>query len=94
MASIVYFGNQSNLPLYDDLVSAGHSVWEALAISEVLNLLEHQSIDIVIVAPEIHDERTKEIKSRITLLLLSTTTTTAEVLWDLSNLFPGPTTIH
>ena len=87
MAQIVYLAPRGGLPMVDELTRAGHIVWEALAISEVLNLLENERVDIVIVAPEIQDQRTTEIKARITTLLLAKDTSAFDVVWEISNLF-------
>jgi len=48
-------------PLTLSLELAGSRVFEALAISEVLHLYEHESIDCVVIAPDGEDEADKEM---------------------------------
>ena len=36
--------------LVAQIEQAGHRVWEALSVSEVLYLLEHENIDVVVIA--------------------------------------------
>ena len=94
MASLVYWAPRGGLPLVDDLIGVGHTVWEALAISEVLNLIEHESVDAVIVAPEISKERAADIETHIMTLRLTDKTTTADIIWDLSLLFPSSSAVQ
>jgi hypothetical protein len=44
MISIVYLAVRSHTPIMDELMNAGIRVWEALSVSEVMHLCEHQNI--------------------------------------------------
>lgn len=57
MANIVYLAAPA--PLTDQLILAGHQVWEALAISEVLQLLSAEHVDVVLVGAEVVNRRGK-----------------------------------
>jgi len=50
MASLVYLTTLSPSQLGAQIEQAGHRVWEALSVSEVLYLLEHENIDVVVIA--------------------------------------------
>jgi hypothetical protein len=41
----------------DELTLAGYRVWEAFAVSEVLHLIEHEDIDGVVWAPDVHNRK-------------------------------------
>jgi hypothetical protein len=75
-------------------MGVGHTVWETLAISEVLHLIEHESVDAVMVAPEISKERTAEIETHIMALRLTDVTTTTDIIWELSLLFPSSPSVQ
>jgi hypothetical protein len=50
--SIVYLSNQSPSKLADGLMACWYQVWEALSVSEGLYLIEHEAIDVVVIAAE------------------------------------------
>jgi hypothetical protein len=58
-----------------DLTLAGYTVWEALAVSEVLYLCEHQNVDLVVIGPDVEDADVIEVQMRrITLRLTKSVT--------------------
>jgi hypothetical protein len=73
----------------DDLLRAGYRVWEALAVSEVLHLCEHENVDTVVIAPEVDDPEIIEVQGRYVTLVLKPGSTPADVAWELSLLFPS-----
>lgn len=72
----------------DALNVAGYRVWEALAVSEVLHLIEHQRVDAVVIAPDVTDPDIVEVQLREITLRLKMNATPADVLWELAQLFP------
>ena len=55
MPSLVYLTNRVPSQIASDLTLAGYTVWEALAVSEVLYLREHQNVDVVVIGSEVKD---------------------------------------
>lgn len=72
-----------------DLTLAGHTVWEALAVSEVLYLCEQQNIDVVVISPNVGDAAIVEVKMRRMTLTLKPGATAKDVMWQLAQLFPS-----
>jgi hypothetical protein len=72
----------------NDLEAAGYRVFEALEISEVLYLCEHENIDAVVIAPDIEDQDQVEIQLRQVAIKMKPETTAKDILWELSSLFP------
>ena len=87
--SLVYLATRSPSKLGDELSFAGYRVFEALAISEVLHLQEHEKIDAVIIASDVEEQEEKVRQLRGTVLALKANATPAEVRWELSLLFPA-----
>lgn len=79
----------------EQLEAAGVRVFEALSVSEVLHLCEHHEIDVVIVAPEIEEPDLVDVQLRRATMKLKPGAKAAEVVWELSNLFPSrPSTLQ
>jgi hypothetical protein len=87
MASVVYLTITAPARLTDELTAAGHRVWEALAVSEVLALCEEHDIDAVIISPEIQDRKGKAANPGRISVLLESGATAANVIWELELLF-------
>jgi hypothetical protein len=51
-----------------DLTLAGYTVWEALAVSEVPYLCEHESVDVVVIGPDGDDADVTEVQMRRIIL--------------------------
>ena len=86
MISLVYLTDAAPDPLATELTLAGCLVWEALSVSEVLHLCEHQRIDVVVVAPAIKIA-TADVEARNITIHLKPGATVADVMWELSHLF-------
>jgi hypothetical protein len=67
VARLIYFAGRGELPLTAELERAGHTVFEALALSEVLRLIDRENVDAVLFAPEISQERRAPIQRRTTM---------------------------
>ncbi|HWY67783.1 MAG TPA: hypothetical protein VNX88_03910 [Terriglobales bacterium] len=89
MISIVHLTSRSPSKLGDELSLAGYRVFEALAISEVLHLQEHEKIDAVIIGADVDDAEEKARQLRGTITRLEPDATAAYLQWELSLLFPG-----
>jgi len=68
---------------------AGYTVWEALAVSEVLYLCEQKNVDVVVIAPDVEDADLVEVQMRRTTLTLKPGATAKDVMWELAQLFPS-----
>ena len=66
---------------------AGHQVYEALAVSEVLYLCEHHKIDAVVIAAGFDDPDVIEAQLRHITLRLKLEATAKNVIWELDSLF-------
>ena len=89
MISIVHLTSRSPSQLGDELILAGYQVFEALALSEVLYLQEHESIDVVIIGADVEEAEAKENQLGGTIMRLKPAATVAYVQWELSLLFPA-----
>jgi hypothetical protein len=72
-----------------DLMMAGHEVYEALVVSEVLYLCEHHKIDAVVIAADVDDPDVIEAQLRHITLKLKPSATAKDVIWELQALFNG-----
>jgi hypothetical protein len=88
MRSIVYFTSCGPSKIGNDLVAAGYRVFEALEISEVMHLCEHEQIDMVVIAPDIEDQEMVEVQLRRITIKMKPGSTAKDVLWELWNVFP------
>jgi phosphoribosylamine-glycine ligase len=64
MRSIVYFTSRAPSKIGEDIIAAGYEVFEALEISEVMHLCEHEKIDMVVIASDIEDQDMVEAQLR------------------------------
>ncbi len=88
MRSIVYFTSRAPSKIGGDLIVAGYEVFEALEISEVMHLCEHKKIDMVVIASDVEDQDMVEVQLRRSTIKVKPGSTTKDVLWELSNVFP------
>ena len=91
MASLVLLNTISPSKLADDLILAGHQVWEALAISEVLYLCEQHMIDVVIITADVEHGEMIEKQLRGIVMRIQPNADAAAVHWELAQLFPAST---
>lgn len=89
MLSLVYLTTRAPSPLASELMLAGYTVWEALAVSEVLFLCECHNVDVVVIAPEVKDAAVVEVQMRRVTLVLKPGATAKDVMWQLAQLFPS-----
>ena len=68
---------------------AGFQVWEALAVSEVLFLCETEEVNAVVIAADVDLPDLPEITQRFITFRLKPEATSKDVIWELSQLFPG-----
>ena len=88
MCSLVYLTNLAPAKLTDALTVAGYRVWEALSVSEVLHLCEHEQIDAVVIAPERQEDAILPIKLKQITISLEPHATATDLIWELEQLFP------
>ena len=90
MIYVVYLSNESPSSMASELSCAGYKVWEAESVSEVLYLCEHDQVDAVVIGPDVEDQEFIERQLRQITLKLTNKTRSADVIWELSNLFRSP----
>ena len=88
MISLVLFTTRAPSRLADELAQAGFTVFEALAISEVLHLCETEKIEIVVIAADVEENRVTKIQHHVTILRLKPETTTQDIIAEFRQLFP------
>jgi len=67
----------------------GYCVWEALAVSEVLHLCETRPVDAIVIGADVSGPDVIEAQLRHITIKLKPGTTTREIVWELSQLFPN-----
>ena len=92
MASIVYLTTLSPSSLGPQLERAGHRVWEALSVTEVLYLLENNDIDVIVIGPDVEDPEMAQIQIRRACIKLESHFKIADLMWDLACLGGSPPT--
>ena len=85
--SLVFFCRSLPSTVSDALSLHGYRVFEALAVSEVLHLCEHEDVDCVVIASDVSDEPARVVAEHSVTLRLRPEATAADVLWELSQLF-------
>lgn len=92
VVSIVLLTTQACSALTDDLMFAGFKVTEALWADEALQLLETEHIDVVMISRDFNedDPELSEVRHRLTTIKLEPRAIAKDVMWELSNFFPGP----
>ena len=86
MFSVILLTPVASCKFAEELERLGVRVWEALAVSEVLNLSENQAVDAVVILPDVPSKGISEIQKRFTCFVLDNQATPAELLWELTSL--------
>ena len=68
--------------------------FEALEVSEVHHLCEHERIDAVVIGADREDPDVIEVQLRLTTLRLKPEATAKDIVWELSQLFPDRSADH
>ena len=79
--------------LTDGLSRQGYRVYEALAISEVLSLIELHPAAAILIAADVDPARAKVIQQHYPTLHLGAATV-ADVIWELGRLSPRASIMH
>lgn len=95
MATIVCLTTLFPSKLGGEIEQAGHRLFEALAVSEVLYLMEHEDIDFVVIALDVEDPEMAELHIRRPCIKLQPGWKLADLIWELSCLSgAAPTWVH
>jgi hypothetical protein len=94
MTTVALLTTQGCDPLADQLSLAGYSVFEALWADEIFHLIDTEHVDVVVITSGVDDPEIPELKNKLTSLVLHPTATAADVIWELSNLFPGSAPVN
>lgn len=81
---IIFFSRTVPSPLADELSIQGYTVYEALAISEVLALAQQYPEAQIVIAADVDDERAGVIGRHYPTLRLLPKSTAGDVLFELS----------
>lgn len=92
MASIVLLETRAPSKMAGDLTLAGYKAFEALAASEALALCKNGRIDVIVIAADVADPDVAEVQRRYMTIRLKPEATSKDLIWELSQLFPDPTT--
>jgi hypothetical protein len=80
---LILFTGTAPHPLTDELSAQGHTVFEGLAISEVLALAEQHPLASIIITADINPERAKVIQQHFPTMHLRANCTVQEIVWEL-----------
>ena len=83
---IILFTTTAPHPIADELSQFGLPIREAIAISEVFNLIEQYPEARVVITPDVELDRAKIIQQHHSTLHLKSSTTAREILFEISYL--------
>ncbi len=75
--------------LVGGLTAACYRVFEAASVSEVLYLCENESVDVVVISPEVDDPDVIQAQLRRITITLKPEATVKDLVWELTLLFPS-----
>jgi hypothetical protein len=84
--TLILFTKIAPDPLADQLSHQGHTVHEAMAVSEVYALADQHPLATIIMTADIDPERAKAIQHHYPTLHLKPTATILDIVWEISNL--------
>ena len=87
--TLILFTTRAPDPLADELIGQGHTVYEALSLSEVFALVERDLSATILITAEVDRERARAVEERYPALALKAHARVEDVLWELALLFPG-----
>lgn len=84
--TLILFTTVAPHPLTHELSHQGHTVYEALAVSEVYALADQHPLATIIITADIDPERARAIQHHYPTLHLKSTATVQDIIWEVSNL--------
>jgi hypothetical protein len=66
----------------------GYLIYEAVAVSEILAVMEQHKLAILVIDFTVEDEAAAELQHRFITLRLKSHATVADILWELSGILP------
>jgi hypothetical protein len=94
LTTIALLTTQAPDPLTDQLSLAGYRVFETLWADEVLQLMETEPVDVVVIISGVDDPEILELQKKLMSVVLESSATAADVIWQLSTLFPRGTSVQ
>ncbi len=82
--AIILFTAVAPCTLTDELSHQGHTVYEALAVSEVYALADQHPAAHIIITHDIDPERAKAIQYHYPTMYLKANATVHDILWELN----------
>jgi predicted nicotinamide N-methyase len=82
--TFILFCTQAPNPLTAELSQQGHTVYEAIAISEVYALADQHPTAQIILTADIDPERAKAIQHHYPTMHLKANATVHDIVWELS----------
>jgi hypothetical protein len=83
--TLILFCTQAPNPLAAELSHQGHTVYEAIAISEVYALADQHPTASIIITADVDPERAKAIQHHYPTLHLKANATVRDIMWELSH---------
>lgn len=84
--TIIFFTRSLPSAIANELQRQGHTIHEALALSEVFNLMEQHPNAQIIIAADVQAASAKVIQCHYPTLTLEPEATATNVIWELSHL--------
>ena len=84
IVTVILFCTQAPNPLTTELSHQGHTVYEAIASSEVYALADQHPLATIIITADIDPERAKAIQHHYTTLHLKPMATVQDIVWELN----------
>jgi hypothetical protein len=83
--TLILFTTIAPDPLAEELSRQGHTVYEALAVSEVYALADQHPIATILICAGVAQVRAKMIQQRYSTLHLKPAATVRDIVWELSH---------
>ncbi|MFL6314729.1 MAG: hypothetical protein ACJ71W_21700 [Terriglobales bacterium] len=82
--TLILFTTQAPDPLTTELSQQGHTVYEAIAITEVYALADQHPTAQIIITADIDPERAKAVQHHYPTMHLKVNATIKDIIWELS----------
>jgi hypothetical protein len=92
--TLILFTAVAPNPLTEELSHQNHTVYEALAVSEVYALADQYPLATIIMTAEIDPERAKAIQHYYPTLHLKPAATAQDIVWELSEQLPSRNSVR
>ncbi len=84
--TVILFTTHAPDTLTDELSQQGHTIYEALTISDVYALADQHPLATIIITDNVDPERAKAIQHHYSILYLKPGATVRDIVWEMANL--------